>query len=123
MVTLIRFYSGLINLVYLFIFFILSKVVFGKSSAIWMSCVFFFLPHCFLRFQLLYVRKVSSHILLKIEACIEEDTRYKKHCTQDNDASFPFKVSTLGPHTVLPIAISCPVLNIIDGLKSLPFKR
>ena len=33
--------------------------------------------------------------------------RYKKHCTQDNDASFPFKVGTLGPHTVLPISISC----------------
>ena len=28
--------------------------------------------------------------------------RYKKHCTQDNDASVPFKVGTLGPHTDLP---------------------
>ena len=34
--------------------------------------------------------------------------RYKIHCTQDNDASVPFKVGTLGPHTVLPITISCP---------------
>ena len=31
--------------------------------------------------------------------------RYK-----DNDASVPFKVGTLGPHTVLPITISYPVL-------------
>ena len=36
--------------------------------------------------------------------------RYKKHCTQDNDASVFFKIGTLGPHTVLPIAISCPIL-------------
>ena len=35
--------------------------------------------------------------------------RYKKHCTQDNDASVPLKVGTLGPHTVLSVAISCPV--------------
>ena len=38
------------------------------------------------------------------------DTRYKKYCTEDNDASVPFKVGTLGPHTVLPIIISCPVV-------------
>ena len=36
--------------------------------------------------------------------------RYKKHCTWDNDTSVPFKVRTLWPHTVLPIAISCPVV-------------
>ena len=41
------------------------------------------------------------------ETFIEKDTRYKKHCTQDNDTAVPFKVGTLGPHTVLPIAISC----------------
>ena len=33
--------------------------------------------------------------------------RYKKQCTQDNNASVPFKVGTLGPRMVLPIAISC----------------
>ena len=54
------------------------------------------------------VQKVCSHVTWKIEAFIEEDTKYKKHCTQDNDASVPFKVGTLGPHRVLPIAISCP---------------
>ena len=36
--------------------------------------------------------------------------RYKKHCIQDNDTSVPFRVGTLGPHTVLLIAISCPIL-------------
>ena len=36
--------------------------------------------------------------------------RYKKHCTQDNDASVPFKGGTLRPHTVLPITISYPVI-------------
>ena len=56
------------------------------------------------------VQKVSSHVLWKIETFIEEDTRHKKHCTQDNDASVPFKVGTLGPHTVLPVTISCPVV-------------
>ena len=50
---------------------------------------------------------------------------YKKHCTQDNDASVPFKVGTLGPHTVLPIAISC--LFIFSWISSMvwnpfPFK-
>ena len=39
-----------------------------------------------------------------------EDKRYKKHCTQDNDALVLFKVGILGPHTVLPIATSCPVI-------------
>ena len=56
------------------------------------------------------VQKVSIQILWKIETFIEEDTRYKKHCTQDNDASVPFKVGTLGPHTVLSVAISCPFI-------------
>ena len=36
--------------------------------------------------------------------------KYKKHCAWDNDSSVPFKVGTLGPHTVLPIAISCPIV-------------
>ena len=27
------------------------------------------------------VQKVSSHVIGKIETLIEEDTRYKKHCT------------------------------------------
>ena len=36
--------------------------------------------------------------------------RYKKPCTEDNDASVPFTVGTLGPHTGLPIAIRCPVV-------------
>ena len=42
---------------------------------------------------------------MKIETFTEEDTRYKKHCTQDSNASVPFKVGTLGSHTLLPIAI------------------
>ena len=56
------------------------------------------------------VQKVSSHVICKVETLIEEDTRNKKHCTQDNDASVPFKVGALGPHTVLPVTISCPTL-------------
>ena len=62
----------------------------------------------------------------KTEIFIEEDTRYKKLCAQDHDTSVPFNVGSLGPHTVLPITINCPVvffLNLIDGLKSLPFQR
>ena len=34
----------------------------------------------------------------------------KKHCTQDNETSVPFKEGTLGFHTVLPISISCPIV-------------
>ena len=44
------------------------------------------------------------------ESFIEEDTRHKKRCTQDNDASVPFKVGTLGPLTVLIIVVSCPIV-------------
>ena len=36
--------------------------------------------------------------------------RYKKNYTQDNNTSVTFKVGTLGPHTVLPVTISCPVI-------------
>ena len=35
-------------------------------------------------------QKVSSHVLLKRETFIEEDTRYKKHCTKDTDADWAF---------------------------------
>ena len=55
------------------------------------------------------VQKTSCHVMWKIETFIEEDTRYKKHCTQGNDASVPFKVGILGPHTVLPVAIAAPL--------------
>ena len=56
------------------------------------------------------VQKVSSHVIRKIETISQEDTRYKKHCTKDNDTSVPFRVGTLGPHTVLPISISCLII-------------
>ena len=36
--------------------------------------------------------------------------RYKKHCTQDNHTLVPFKVGTLGPHTVLSVSIIYPVV-------------
>ena len=49
------------------------------------------------------------HVIRKIETCIEEDTRYTKHCTQDNDTTVPFKVSNLGLHILL-IAISFPIV-------------
>ena len=55
------------------------------------------------------VQKVSSHVTWKIQALTEEDTRYKKHCTQDKDSWVPFKVGTLGPHTV-PVTISSPII-------------
>ena len=56
------------------------------------------------------VQKVSGHVIRKIETFIEKDTRYKKHCTWNNNASVPFKLGTLGPHTVLPVTISCPIV-------------
>ena len=39
------------------------------------------------------VQKVPSHVIWKIETFIEEDTKYKKHCTEDSDISVPFKVA------------------------------
>ena len=75
------------------------------------------------------------------EEFIKEDTKHKKHCTWDNDASVPLTVGTLGPHTVLPVSFPlfktlCKILcwnrhqlpyriflNLIDGLKSLPFQK
>ena len=56
------------------------------------------------------VQKASRHVIWKIETFIEEDTRYRKHYTWDNDTSVPFTVGTSGPHTVLLIAISCLVV-------------
>ena len=50
----------------------------------------------FLTMYMRFVQKVSSHVIWKTETFIKEDTRYKKHCTQDNDASVPFSVDTLG---------------------------
>ena len=49
--------------------------------------------------------EVYSHVTRKIEAFIEEDTRYKKHCTQNNDTSVSFTVGTMRPHTVLPVPL------------------
>ena len=54
------------------------------------------------------VQKVSSHVAWKSRGICWR--RYKTHCTQDNDASVPFKGSILEPHTVLPITISRPVV-------------
>ena len=39
------------------------------------------------------VQKVSSLVIWKIETFTEEDRRYRKHCTQDNDTSIPFKAA------------------------------
>ena len=55
-------------------------------------------------------QKVSSHVLWKIKTFIQEDKRYKKHCTQKNDTSVSFKVGTFRPHTVPQITMSCPVV-------------
>ena len=67
-------------------------------------------------------QKVSSHVIGKIETFIEDDSRYKKHCTQDDDASVPFEADTLGLYTVLPVAISCPtVLSWISMMVWNPF--
>ena len=43
------------------------------------------------------------------------DIYWKRHMIQetlyiDNVTSVPFKVGTLGPHTVLPVTISCPIV-------------
>ena len=70
------------------------------------------------------VQKVSTHVIRKIETFIEEDTRYKKHCTQDNDTSVPFKVGTSGPTQFSHLSSAAPpYFPEFHGLKSLPFQR
>ena len=54
-------------------------------------------------------QKVSSHVLWKIKTFIQEDKRYKKHCTQKNDTSVSFKVGTFRPHTVSDLCWLQPV--------------
>ena len=71
------------------------------------------------------IQKVSSHVIRKTNTFTKENTRYKKHCTWDNDTSVPFKVGTLGHHTVPPTAISCPfVFSWISSMvwNLFPFK-
>ena len=53
------------------------------------------------------LQKVSSHVIWKIETFIEEDTINMVHRTTMTQ---PFKVGTLGPHIVLPVAISCIII-------------
>ena len=76
---------------------------------IWVHVLFWISVSGFFRYTTSSVRKVSSHVLWKIET-FTEDTRHKKHCTEDNDVSVPFKVGTLEPHIVLSITISFPVI-------------
>ena len=46
---------------------------------------------------------------MKYRDIFEEDTRYKKYCTQDNDAPVPFKVGTLGPTQFSQILPTTPL--------------
>ena len=55
------------------------------------------------------IQKLSNHVIWKIETFIEEDARHIVHRTM-TPQSVPLKVGILGPHTVLPITISCPVV-------------
>ena len=70
------------------------------------------------------VQKVTSHVMWKREIFMEVDTRYKKHCTQDNEACL-LQNRHLGtslissPSYQLP---HCIFLNLINILKSLPFQ-
>ena len=59
-------------------------------------------PDQLLIVKLLVANQVSSHAIGKIEKFIEEDTRYKRYYTQDNDASVFFKIGPLVPYTVFP---------------------
>ena len=58
---------------------------------------------------------MSSHVIWKIGDIYWrrykiQETLYIGQRTRNNDASVPFKVVILGPHTVLPVTISCPVI-------------
>ena len=64
-------------------------------------------PHCPERVQGLS-RKYPATAYEK--TFVKEGTRHKKLCTQDNDASVPIKAGSLGPHTILPGTISCPII-------------
>ena len=54
-----------------------------------------------------YIRGLSRKyptMYYEKQTVIEEDTRYKKHCTQDNDTGH-LKTGTLGPHRLLPASL------------------
>ena len=55
-----------------------------------------------------FVQKISSHAMWEIETFIEEHVRNIVHGTMMPQSCS--KVGTLGPHTVLSIAISCPIV-------------
>ena len=62
-----------------------------------------------------YILKIPEACPESIQPCAIKNRgiywrRYKKQYTQNNDTSVPFKVGTWEPHTVLPIAISCPII-------------
>ena len=59
------------------------------------------------------VHKVSSLVRRKVEKFVREDSRYKKHCTQDNEVSASFKVGTLKPH--ISLSISPTVKNTLQN--------
>ena len=89
----------------------MPDVVWGADVDVCLSVYPFIYPsiHPSIHPSIWSVQKASSNAIWKIEIFIKEDTRHKKHCTWDSDASVPFKVGTLWPYTVLPIAISCPI--------------
>ena len=88
----------------------------------------------FLHFLIIKGRPIIKRIIRTFEVCLEDIQpcniknrdiywrRYKEHCTQDNDAPVPFRVDALGPHTVLPATISCPVMfSWISSMVRNPF--
>ena len=62
-------------------------------------------------FHMRFVRKVPSRVVWKIETFIEEDIQDTKNIVHRTmTPQSPSKQATLGPHIVLPITISYPVV-------------
>ena len=71
-------------------------------------------------------RSVSSHVIWKIETFIEENTRYKKLCYIGQWCLSPLQSRHLGTSHSSPNRhqlLHRIFLNLLEGLKSLPFQR
>ena len=72
------------------------------------------------------MRSVSSHVIWKIETFIEENTRYKKLCYIGQWCLSPLQSRHLGTSHSSPNRhqlLHRIFLNLLEGLKSLPFQR
>ena len=73
-----------IHIIFMYIYIIHTNIQLHPYAHLYVfMCVYAFIYHYIYTHIYIYrsVQKVSSHVIWKIETFIEEDTRFKKHCT------------------------------------------